>query len=456
MRKGFLGSLATVALGAGLTVGQDYPPAGPGGGPPEAAFTSPDGHPIIPPPGFEGMIPPGSLPDGPGGPYPYGGGGGGGGYGSGPGIFEGGGGPPRLWYGADFLLWVPKSMPGGSTVVSTSGGADLGILGSPSARALFGDRNIGYGAANGFRAWLGMSFDEDGRTGFEFGGFLLESRAKSFRLASGTDGLPLIAVPVFDASTGANSSYLIAAPGIRAGDIRIDTQTRSWGAEGNFVFNLYRANPEEGSAGSIDLLAGGRFFELEERLSVATSTQRINPTLGNSFGGTTLLGSPQITTTDRTRTFNDFYGGNVGIRGDISFGRLYLGAAGKFGFGYMRQRVELEGGSSAGTSTVPGGLFNDTANLGKFRKDTFAVMPEGNFNIGYQITSRIRAQVGYTFLYVDRVLRPTAVNSSVVNTSFVPTATGFGTAPVNYTPRDLGKQSEFWLQGVNFGFNIQF
>ena len=146
MRKGFLGSLATVALGAGLTVGQDYPPAGPGGGPPEAAFTSPDGHPIIPPPGFEGMIPPGSLPDGPGGPYPYGGGGGGGGYGSGPGIFEGGGGPPRLWYGADFLLWVPKSMPGGSTVVSTSGGADLGILGSPSARALFGDRNIGYGA----------------------------------------------------------------------------------------------------------------------------------------------------------------------------------------------------------------------------------------------------------------------------------------------------------------------
>ena len=35
-------------------------------------------------------------------------------------------------------------------------------------------------------------------------------------------------------------------------------------------------------------------------------------------------------------------------------------------------------------------------------------------------------------------------------------ATGFGTAPVNYTPRDLGKQSEFWLQGVNFGFNVQF
>ena len=100
MRKGFLGSLAVLAAGAGLTFGQSFTPPGAGGPPPgplpgtlpppgmttgnpppgvapyaysgpsgaNAGFqyASPDGHPLIMPPGMEGMVPPGSMGAGPG------------------------------------------------------------------------------------------------------------------------------------------------------------------------------------------------------------------------------------------------------------------------------------------------------------------------------------------------------------------------------------------------------
>ena len=103
MRKGFLGSLAVLAAGAGLTFGQPYPPpqgmpgplpgtlpppgqttgnpppgvapyaySGPSGANAGYQYASPDGHPLIMPPGLEGMVPPGSMGAGaPGGAYDW-------------------------------------------------------------------------------------------------------------------------------------------------------------------------------------------------------------------------------------------------------------------------------------------------------------------------------------------------------------------------------------------------
>ena len=73
MRKGFLGSLAVLAAGAGLTFGQPtnpppmsagspmVPPPDDGSKPP--AYMTQDGKPYFPPAGFEGMMPPGGNPD---------------------------------------------------------------------------------------------------------------------------------------------------------------------------------------------------------------------------------------------------------------------------------------------------------------------------------------------------------------------------------------------------------
>jgi len=151
MRKGFLGSLAVVALGAGLAFGQPYgPPAGPGGGspypmpdpgvvpgPPSMSgpsvtgaynYTSPDGHPIIMPPGLDGMIPPGSMGAGaPGGAYPPDAH-----FGSGNGILQTFGGH-HVWGGVDYLWWTPKSHQVRDPLVTTSAAADFGVLQNDAA-----------------------------------------------------------------------------------------------------------------------------------------------------------------------------------------------------------------------------------------------------------------------------------------------------------------------------------
>ena len=58
MRKGFLGSLAVLAAGAGLSFGQSYgPPPGPGGLTPGLNYGPPPGMPGPPPgamPGIDG------------------------------------------------------------------------------------------------------------------------------------------------------------------------------------------------------------------------------------------------------------------------------------------------------------------------------------------------------------------------------------------------------------------
>jgi hypothetical protein len=460
MRKGFLSSLAVLLAGTGLSFGQPGPEGIPGpGGVPDPGFATPQGRPIIAPPGYEGAIPPYAMPQGS---NPVGGPEDGGGR---RGIFGGGnpGGPPRFWMGFDYLLWQPKSMPAPGPVITTSAPGSEGILGAPSTQSLFGGDKISFGSANGFRTWLGWSLDEENRLSFELSGFLLESRSDSFGINSSPDGIPLLSVPFLNNDTGAQNSYIVAFPTLFSGGVSVEAKTKAWGAEGNYFLNLYRGGGEEGAGGtSFDVLYGFRFMELEERFTMQTVSTSLDPSVIIPFSGVGVAGSPTVATYDRYRTFNDFYGANLGFRSETNYGRLYLGLVGKFGFGYMRSRAEIEGGSSisgGGTSSaavMPGGLFTTGDILGTHRKDTFAILPEGAINVGYNITPRIRAQVGYTFLWVNKVLRPTPLVSQGVNPTLVPTNASFGGAPTNYVPVDTGRYSEFWLQGVNFGLQMSF
>src|SRR5262249_4126287 len=229
MRKGFLGSLAVVALGAGLAFGQPYgPPAGPGGGspypmpdpgvgpgPPSRAgpsvtgaynYTSPDGHPIIMPPGLDGMIPPGSMGAGaPGGAYPPDAH-----FGSGNGILQTFGGH-HVWGGVDYLWWTPKSHQVRDPLGTTAAPADFGGPGAADAAARCGPHEtVSSDNGQGGRVGRGCCRDGDGRVGVEVGGFWLEKAQRQFVFDANGVGLPVLAVPFINADNGANSAVIVA------------------------------------------------------------------------------------------------------------------------------------------------------------------------------------------------------------------------------------------------------
>lgn len=476
MRKRILGSLAALAAGAGLSYGQPpFPPAGPMGPPPggPGGLVSPDGRPIISPPGMEGAVPFSSMGTGPGGAYgpggPGGGGGGGGGYGTGPGVLAGaGGGASRYWFGADYLLWQPKAYLTDLPFLTTSAPGDLGLFGAPSTNGMGTDRNISFGSTPGFRFWGGMAFDEAGTAGLEVGGFILDNRMKSSAFSSNEVGFPLLAVPFFDNSTGLAGSYILSFPGINTGSARIDAETRSWGAE---VSAVYNALGGEG-AGGMTFFAGGRYFELEEKFSLNTSSSTFGtppasaggvffPGGGGVFAGTdfSAFAPFTVTTSDRIRTFNEFYGANVGFRGETTYGKFTMSLVGKAAAGIVRQRVEIMGESTltgGGTSsTQQGGLLNGSADLTRARKDRFAILPEGNVNLGYDVTSRFRINVGYNFLYINRVIRPYSVTPQNLNLNQVPVSPTFGSA-TDAGQRDVFNDTDFFLHGFNFGFQLSF
>jgi hypothetical protein len=410
-------------------------------------YTSPDGHPLIMPPGLEGMIPPGSMGAGaPGGVYGGDemGGGMGGGRGLLPGLF-GGLGKGGLYFGADYLYWVPKSQDVNFPLVTTSAPASAGVIGATSTVGLCGPNDdISYDQVNGFRVWAGWGIGE-GDVGCEVGGFWLETARRQFNFASNSIGEPLLAIPFIDAATGGPTSFIIASPMVATGAIDIDARTRVWSAEASLVYNMGGA--QEGMPGGMAVFAGARFLELEESLAIrATSTA---------------LGSGVTTTgLDRTRTFNNFYGGQVGFRGDIGFGKWFVQATGKVAAGYMRQWVDLEGETTFVTggvvSTLPGGIFNAPEDLCRHHKDRFACVSEAGINVGCQLLGCLRVHAGYTFLYTNSVLRPTSVMTPILNPTSLPVSTTFGTSPARYIPRDFLRDTEFFLHGLNVGFQFSF
>ena len=57
-------------------------------------------------------------------------------------------------------------------------------------------------------------------------------------------------------------------------------------------------------------------------------------------------------------------------------------------------------------STGPEGIFAMPANSGRFTSNDFAVVPEVQVKLGYDVTPAIRLSVGYDVLYESSVVRP--------------------------------------------------
>jgi hypothetical protein len=356
------------------------------------------------------------------------------------------GGHGGFYGGIECLYWVPKAQDLEFPLVTTSAPAALGVPGLPSTALLCPPSDeISYDYENGFRFWLGWGVGPDGMMACEVGGFWLETASRNFRFQSNGVGVPVIAIPFVDADALVQSSFIVALPGVAAGSVDIVADTRAYGAEASVTYKMYGG--EDGLPGGVRGLAGVRYLRIEESLAIRTRSTAL--ATGTVFG-----------TADIIRTFNDFYGGQLGFRCEVGFGKWFVQGVGKGAVGYMRQRVDLAGVSTEQigglVNSVPGGLFNEPQQLCRHRADELACIGEAGINVGCQLSSWCRIYAGYSFLYVNSVVRPTSSMTPILNPTRVPLSPTFGASPTRIIERDVMRDTEFWLHGANIGIQFGF
>jgi hypothetical protein len=112
-------------------------------------------------------------------------------------------------------------------------------------------------------------------------------------------------------------------------------------------------------------------------------------------------------------------------------------------------RITLPGGT---VQSFNGGLLALPTNIGRSRRDRFAVLPEGEVNVAYRLTQSLRVRAGYTLLYLSSVARPGDQIDRAVNSTQLPPNTLRGPA----LPAFSLHGTDFWAQGVNVGVEYEY
>ncbi len=352
------------------------------------------------------------------------------------------GGNPDFWVGIEGLVWWSKNQPLAIPVVTTgpaSQGSSAGNLGMPGTTSLNGRLN--YGAEAGFRMFTGGWFDDAHKIGANVSFFFLDQQSAGFAVADRAgDGSFVLNEPL----SGAPFPTQVSAPGVATGDVAVHSSTRFGGADANLQYNLFRAN-----GWTVNLMGGYRYLQLDESLVITTNSSLFAGTNYTDDAGNVLVAAPPgsvVTAIDEFRTHNVFNGGQIGTEVQYLWGRWRLGGTGKLAVGNMHQTITIDGNtlvSPVGGAPVPlaGGNYA-TLQTGRYSRDRFALVPEGQLTVGYAITPRITGTVGYNFLYLSNVARP----GNQIDNSFDGVA----------RPAVPMASSSYWSQGLTASLQFAF
>jgi len=314
---------------------------------------------------------------------------------------------------------------------------------------LIGDERFGTQNQGGGRLLAGYWFDDDHCWGIE-GGFFVLGKINQSQTTLPSVGLTNLALPYINAGTATGNIFPIAGTNGTlfpdAGGMRLDYNTQFWGYEANLRGVWCR-----GPCGFIDGLVGFRGLGLDENLNFNAITS-----------ATSLTGLPagftERSISDHFSTQNRFYGGQVGLVMEYRCGCWVFDLTSKLALGVTRETANINGAtmdSGPGVSTfIPSGFYANQLNSGRFQQNQFAVVPELGATVGYQFTERLRAFVGYNFIYWSRVVRPGDQINPVISPAQIPT---FGGAlPPLSAPAFAFHSSSFWAEGLTFGIEWRY
>ena len=360
--------------------------------------------------------------------------------------------PHRIWFRGEFLAWATKGSFLPPLVTTSPIGtpqSDAGVLGEPGTTILYGDQRVLTNERNGLRLVMGTWLDCCQYWGVEGDIFGLEDKTTGFFASSGGD--PILARPFFNAVTGQQDSDLVAYPQVTSGSVNVSLNSKfgglglrgRWNLAGTGSEQVRGCGPNTCYHGwRLDALGGYRFLRLREDLTIVENSQSLNPSVPVNFD-----------IYDQFNTRNDFNGIDFGLLLEWQRCRWSLEVLGKIALGNSHQTVDINGSTtrtiSGNVTTSPGGILAQTTNIGSYKRDRFAVVPEFGLSIGYDITSRFRASLGYTIIYWDKVARPGNQIDTTINPGLFPPPQNPLQGPLR--PAFAFNESDFWAQGLDVG-----
>ena len=308
--------------------------------------------------------------------------------------------------------------------------------GPPGTQVLYGDDRLETRHGDRFNGLrLTLEWRDDSGFGIEKRGFVLERDSTYFKATS--DGSQPLALSFFNATTGKPDSQVVAGVdprrGLLSGAFVGYSRIELFGEEVNGIAPL-----AQGEAGRLDLLAGVRLLQMRDRFHYTATSQTL-PTENVLTG-----------VVDNYRTGNAFYGGQVGLRGEWRWQRVFVQARAVAALGADDQMIRTYGQSVLQTNTgrvqTNTGLYVQGSNSGQFTRWQVDGVGEVAVNLGYALGEHVRVKVGYTLLdwfaplragdQVDRLVNPLA-----------------GTLPAR--PTIPFKTDGLWAQGLNLGLEVR-
>ncbi len=365
-------------------------------------------------------------------------------------------GPPgRFWVRDEYLGFWGKgdSLP---VLVTTT---PTGTL--PATTPVFGGNTVNGGYRSGNWIQAGMWLDCCRNWGVQADYFFIGQASTPFYQAS--DGNPVLARPYVDATTGAVGQQLVAYPGTVVGSVAVCDTTTFQSAGVNLLHNICCwkscCNPSDQGCGHcfqgqscsrLDFITGFRYYNLGDNLGVSENLTNISTTNGVPIG-------TMINVNDSFRTTNNFYGGTLGLTSTHYQNRWVYEGTAQVALGANAQRVTINGStvtSFPGQPTVvsPGGLLALPSNIGSYSHTNFMAIPQISLRLGYRVTPRLTAFVGYTFIYWGQVARAGEQVNTTVNTNLLPPQQPGGPAQPSFTLHEVN----FWVQGITLGGQLNF
>jgi Putative beta barrel porin-7 (BBP7) len=358
--------------------------------------------------------------------------------------------PYILYVRAEYLAWTIRDsnlpillVAGPAGTVDTSDGNLNGTI------PVVGGGSINNDWRSGFRINAGMWINECQNWGIDGSYFFLSKQSNAVTVAS--NGNPELGRPYFDpvgtpvpplAGPGTYAE-VVARAGV-AGIFTAETSNSLWGADLNVRKGLLI-----GCRWRVDALAGFRYLNFNEELHINELSTATNTTVP-------MTGVLQ----DNFEVKNNFYGGQLGLVGELQRGRWSIDWFTKVALGTTNQAVDIHGAQALIVNGAPAaaanfGLLAQPTNSGHFTRNEFSVVPEFGINVGWQATPHLKLYCGYNFLYWSNVLRVGDQIDPVLNVPSRPGPLLLQRQPANPArPAVLFNDTDFWAQGVNVGLQF--
>ena len=110
--------------------------------------------------------------------------------------------------------------------------------------------------------------------------------------------------------------------------------------------------------------------------------------------------------------------------------------------------VDVGGNSLTG----PGGIFAQTTNMGTYKRDKIAYVPEITFNVNRRLTERLDFTVGYSFMYWSSVVLAGDQIDTTVDGGLFNSGPGNGVNRPSFTFRE----TDFFMHSLSLGMNFRF